>query len=206
MTWTQTYTGLKFDFNDPEAHEYCLIDIAHHLSLICRYGGATKWHYSVAQHSLCMALKMWENTLNPYYALDCLIHDAAEAYVGDIKSPIKALLPQFVEVENRVDAALRKKLSPFGIMGNGHAKTKEYDRRIIVDEKKQIMATSVHDWSLPPSILPLGVNILDYVANQVEIAWLEWFGTFSREIIGEAAFQLALKENTKCLSKPKILT
>jgi hypothetical protein len=114
--YTLTFTGKKFYFMRPEAHDYNLEDIAHHLALVCRYGGACKFHYSVAQHSVLMAEAAFAATGDPYLALDCLFHDAAEAYIGDMKKPIKMQIPKFGEIEDRIDRALRTSLRHQGIL------------------------------------------------------------------------------------------
>lgn len=110
-----TRSGAVFNFLNPEAHAYKVSDIAHHLSNICRYGGAAKFHYSVGQHSILMAEAGYAMTGDPILALDCLFHDAAEAYIGDMTAPLKAQIPKFCEIEDRIDRALRIKLREGGI-------------------------------------------------------------------------------------------
>lgn len=106
--YTTTRGGRKFVFTNPEGHDYNANDIAHSLSNICRYGGASRYHYSVAQHSVLMAELAYAMTLDPVFALDCLFHDAAEAYIGDLPTPIKVQMPKYRQIEDRIDAALRK--------------------------------------------------------------------------------------------------
>ena len=79
-----TFTGKMFDFFKPKPETICIEDIAHALALTNRYGGHTLEPYSVAEHSVrCSLLPVGEPLLN-------LMHDAAEAYIGDIASPQKA--------------------------------------------------------------------------------------------------------------------
>jgi 5'-deoxynucleotidase YfbR-like HD superfamily hydrolase len=69
-------------------------DIVHSLSLINRFNGAAKFPYSVAQHSLYVA-----GLLPPELKLHGLLHDAPEAYVGDMVSPLKKIMTEYKEVE-----------------------------------------------------------------------------------------------------------
>jgi hypothetical protein len=90
--WIQTFSGRKFDFEDPRAEDVHIADIAHALSLIPRFAGHTEFPYSVAQHSLFVADIVERCLGRPEFALEALLHDAPEAYYGDITRPMKALL------------------------------------------------------------------------------------------------------------------
>lgn len=95
----QTVTGVAFWPLDPEMNEVRIEDIAHGEALMCRFGGHTKQFYSVAQHSihvmghLLFATGMDERTKTETRMLG-LLHDAAEAYLGEVIRPLK-LLPEF---------------------------------------------------------------------------------------------------------------
>lgn len=82
--WEITYTGKKMHFISPSVEEICIEDIAHALSMICRFNGHMKEFYSVAEHSIRVA-----SLLPKEYKLAGLFHDAAEAYTMDIPRPIK---------------------------------------------------------------------------------------------------------------------
>lgn len=84
--WIQTYTGKGHILSEPQYQELDIEDISHALSNICRFGGHTKEFYSVAQHSVLVSMHVPKN------ALWGLLHDAAEAYVGDVLSPIKWMM------------------------------------------------------------------------------------------------------------------
>jgi len=92
----QTYTGRQFDPLGISEGNVAIEDIAHALALTNRYGGHTRYPYSVAQHSLWVA-----RTLPLELQLWGLLHDAAEAYLGDVISPIKHQLLPFVAIEER---------------------------------------------------------------------------------------------------------
>lgn len=80
--WIQTYTGKRWNFFDCKPEDVHLEDIARALSNLCRFTGHCKCFYSVAQHSVLVS----QNTSNPLLGL---LHDAPEAYVGDISRPLK---------------------------------------------------------------------------------------------------------------------
>lgn len=79
-----TFSGKTIYALDPHVDEISIVDIAHGLSNVCRYGGQCQEFYSVAQHSVICA---WEGEYNLKKKL--LLHDASEAYIGDIISPLK---------------------------------------------------------------------------------------------------------------------
>jgi hypothetical protein len=89
-SWIQTYTGLAFDLADPKPEQVAIEDIAHALALIPRYAGHCRFHYSVAQHSVMVASIV--AATDPALTLTALLHDAAEAYLGDWSSPLKAMM------------------------------------------------------------------------------------------------------------------
>ena len=104
--WIQTYTGKQFWPIDPRACEITIEDIAHALSLQCRFSGHCREFYSVAQHS-CLVSS---------YCIDedagwGLLHDAAEAYLVDLPRPIKrfsSLGVEYRKAEERVMAAVNE--------------------------------------------------------------------------------------------------
>lgn len=94
----RTYTGTYVNVFEPTTEMINITDICHGLAHQCRFGGHTTEFYSVAQHSV-MASRMFNDWKS---GLDALLHDAAEAYLLDIPSPIKAHLPGYRNMENRL--------------------------------------------------------------------------------------------------------
>lgn len=95
--WMSTYTQGRWYLLDPRACEVKIEDIAHALSMICRYGGHCSFFYSVAEHSVHAAWNVWQETNDQRLALSTLLHDAEEAYIGDLTLPLKRALHQLVE-------------------------------------------------------------------------------------------------------------
>ena len=89
MTWILTNSAKPMSLLRPRADLVTPADIAHSLAHICRFNGHCKHHYSVAQHSLLVASIVPDEDQLP-----ALLHDAAEAYVGDMVRPLKQLLKE----------------------------------------------------------------------------------------------------------------
>lgn len=91
-TRCHTFSGSGFDPFFPLAADVRLEDIAHHLSMTCRYGGATPVFYAVSDHAVRVGRLVEEISGDPLWALHALHHDDGEAYVHDIRRPIKKAL------------------------------------------------------------------------------------------------------------------
>ena len=104
LDWMMTYTGVIYRPHEPKPEDIRIADIAHALSMICRYGGHTRWFYSVAEHSVLVSRMVPQE-----YALEALLHDGAEAYVGDMTIPMKShpLMAEFKRIEQLNDLAMR---------------------------------------------------------------------------------------------------
>lgn len=105
--WIVTHSGRQFDFHNPTPDMVCIEDIAHALSMSCRFGGHTQYHYSVAQHSVNVARLVPDE-----HKLVALLHDATEAYIGDMVSPLKVIMPEFKKKEQQIWEVITEK---FGV-------------------------------------------------------------------------------------------
>lgn len=132
--WMETFTGRKFWPLDPSAEDVCIEDIAHALSLICRFGGHVREFYSVAQHSCYVADIVFAR--EPQHALVALMHDAAEAYTGDVVRPIKRGNPVYGAAEAAVWSCIAKR---FGLPVELPAVVKWADNVVLWNEHAQIM-------------------------------------------------------------------
>lgn len=159
--WMETASGRKFYPLSPRASDVDRYDIAHHLGRIGRYNGAVKVeHYSVAEHSVLIS--QWlehEYPTEPFLAYQGLMHDAPEAYIGDMVRPLKKqdeMLP-FREAEDRIWQAIvfsNRMLLTVDL----DPRVKEADNRIIVDERAQVMRPSHNVWG-SDNLEPLGIKI-----------------------------------------------
>jgi len=152
--WQLTFSGRQFYPMSPLPAEVCLEDIAHALANICRFGGHCRQFYSVAQHSILVAMQ-----LPPELQLQGLLHDATEAYCGDMVQPLKLHLPEFKEIEWRIWHAIALK---FGLPFELDPRVKEADVRALMTERRDLLPASPHKWStehiapLPGTVLPWG--------------------------------------------------
>lgn len=130
-TWIETFTGKHVDIIDPQPESIDIIDIAHALSMCNRFGGHTSAPYSVAEHCVRMS-----HIVPLELALEALLHDAAEAYLGDMPSPFKKAMPEFKAYEARMEAAIRKH---FGLPGDRHPdEIKYFDDQLLVTEARDL--------------------------------------------------------------------
>src|SRR5688572_22740658 len=104
-----TYTGKKFYPLDIRPDDICIEDIAHGLAGEGRFGNQAPRRISVAEHSL-----MVSHLVPSKYALWGLLHDASEAYIKDIPSPVKAYLLDYKIMEEALMAVIAEvfKLTP----------------------------------------------------------------------------------------------
>lgn len=97
-----TVTGKRFDPLHPDAKQIDLLDISHALSLLCRGGGHVSQFHTVAQHCLECAEEAKARNCSARIQLACLLHDASEAYMGDLITPLKNQSPGYQKAENHL--------------------------------------------------------------------------------------------------------
>lgn len=131
------FSGNYFDFLDPEHSIFTIEDVAQGLSLACRFAGQCKQHYSVAQHSVHLS-----DLLPAQYRYAGLMHDAAEAFIGDVSRPLKDLLPEYRAIEERVEKAV---FAHFGVVHPIPDIVKEFDIVMLETEQRQLMRNR-DDW------------------------------------------------------------
>lgn len=105
----RTNSGILVDLSSPDPEVLDLDDIASHLSKIARFNGATSVPYSVASHSVYVARRLADDGYPRAVVAAGLLHDASEAYLGDMTSGLKRLFPDFRELERRWAFAVERR-------------------------------------------------------------------------------------------------
>jgi 5'-deoxynucleotidase YfbR-like HD superfamily hydrolase len=128
----RTYSGKLINVFDLQVEDIDIIDICVGLSNIPRFAGQAEF-YSVARHSIEVC-----EMLPKEYKLAGLLHDASEAYIGDMPTPIKQHLPDYLSMEKRIMEVVNKK---FGI-NVFDEKVKQADHASFIQEAKVLWSDS----------------------------------------------------------------
>lgn len=138
-------SGHYVDLGDPDPRTIDLRSIAAALSKICRFGGHCPKFYSVAEHCVHATMLARHEGLVGESLIAVLLHDAAEAYIGDMVKPLKVAIPQFAEVERRIEAAIEQQ---FKIeFAKWETVIKRYDRAMLKAEKTSMWPNDAEAWA-----------------------------------------------------------
>lgn len=132
-------SGYRFNYLHPEDSVIEITDIATSLSKMCRFTGHCRGHYSVAQHSVLVS-----EVVSPEFALYGLLHDASEAYTGDINKPLKVLLGKtFTNIEDRIQRVI---YNHFGLDPREPVEVHHADMILLATEKRDLMPNDKYPW------------------------------------------------------------
>jgi uncharacterized protein len=153
--WIQVYSGKQFWPCDPTPEEIDIGDIAHALSLTCRFTGHCESFYSVAQHCvLCSRIVPKEDSKWG------LLHDASEAYIADVSRPVKPFLENYQALEFKLMYAVSKRFGlPWPIPQSIH----DADNVLVCTEARDLLRPAPASWGewsegielLPITVMPL---------------------------------------------------
>lgn len=178
--WIETFTGRAFYPMDPRAEDVEIVDIAHALSMIPRFGGHSQGFYSVAAHSLHverMAMRCYPSEADKKALLYCLLHDAAEAYIGDMVRPLKRSMPDFVEVEARIlDCVMER----FGLsLADKPDYLNSIDNMALASEARALVRSQGIKWKL--GVVPDTAKIMEDSPLRFKNSFLERFRALSEK-------------------------
>lgn len=177
MTWTHTSRGRPMDLLDPQPDDVDLHEIARALSHQCRYNGNCKAFYSVAEHSVHVSNWLRKQGHPAEVQLAGLLHDAAEAYTGDLTWPMQQVLfgdrhgpgrswssgamakERYRETQARIDALICTLVGLDSSLLH-HPAVKEADTRILLDERNVLLNPCDRRWYPEEQGMgPLGVTL-----------------------------------------------
>lgn len=164
--WLQVYSGRQFWPLDARPEDVDIIDIAHSLSLQCRYAGHVKSFYSVAEHCLHVSRYVPQE-----FALIGLLHDASEAYLVDIPRPVKRFMPEYKVAEKALEAVIAER---FGLQFPWPSDVMDIDNRILLDERAQLISAPPIPWGVD-GLEPAGVTVLGLSPKEAEEEFLGRF-------------------------------
>jgi uncharacterized protein len=150
--WIQTYSGRRFNPTKPNPDAIVLQDIAHALSMQCRFSGHCRDFYSVAQHSVLVS-----HICNEEDALWGLLHDASEAYLVDVPRPLKqsGKFQAYIDFETVMQRAV---CTRFGLSELEPPSVKRADKILLATEARDLMGPLRPDWKQPVDPLPFTIE------------------------------------------------
>lgn len=179
MTWVSVSTGKSVSLTNPMPGSIDIRDIAHALSHLCRFTGHTRRLYTVAQHSVLVARAVPEKD-----RFHGLMHDAPEAYIGDVSSPLKAMLPEYKRIEQEIwrTIAWRFSISPTLPESVKHA-----DLVMLATERRDLLKRSTEDWPCLAGITPQAEIIYPWGPEQARHEFMNLFFSTCPSLDGGAA-------------------
>lgn len=147
MSQILTMTGQRFDLYEPDPDRIDPRDISHALGNLCRFNGHTREFYSVAQHSCIVADLVPEE-----HKLAALLHDATEAYVGDMVRPLKEWMHAYQDVENWV---WERVCTRFGLAVELPSEVRLADLIALATERRDLMPADPAIWDCLIGITPM---------------------------------------------------
>jgi 5'-deoxynucleotidase YfbR-like HD superfamily hydrolase len=169
--WIQVHSGKVIDLLRPNISDILITDIAHALSNLCRFGGHSDF-YSVAQHSVIVS-----RVVSPKNSMWGLMHDASEAYLGDVPKPLKLYLNgRYKELERIYMSTICLRLE---LPVLEPEEVKDADLRLLVTERRDLLLEQEMDWGVTQA--PLFDIIIPMTPREAKRAFINRFLEISGE-------------------------
>ena len=175
MSYITTYTGKHFDPTCPDREKIDVRDIAHALSLTCRGNGHVKTFFSVGQHCVHCALEARARGYSRRLILACLLHDASECYMSDVPRPVKATMPQYKAVEERLLEQIYIKYLGSGLTEEEEKLVKRIDSDMLYYDLLNLLNEKMEQ-DAPLMETEFSYEVLPF--EQVERRYLELFSRY----------------------------
>jgi uncharacterized protein len=169
--YLQTVSGRWVNPFDPDPDQLDAGDIARALANQCRFGGHSRVFYSVAQHSVIVSELVEQRGGDAEDVFAALMHDASEAYLGDMPHPIKhrsSLGAAFKAAEDHLEAALRER---FGIKAHV-PEIKRADRALLATERRAFSGEGWH-WPELEGVEPLELELTALAPDEAAQAFAQ---------------------------------
>ena len=199
MPAVSTKSGRRVSLLNPSPSQIVIGDIAHGLAHQCRFNGQTNKFYSVAQHSVLVA-----SILPRELRLAGLLHDASEAYLGDVVQPLKDLLPEYQSIEANFCEVLGAR---FGVNLQHNDAIRLADLVVLATERRDLMPMDTADWSSIAGITPLSRTIRPKSPEAASVQFMEMFFmlTNQKNIVKKETFAKQLL-NYLLMNRPSLLS
>lgn len=150
----QTFSGRYVNVLEPDPETIDIVDIAVALSRLARFNGHTRRFYSVAQHSVFVSCLVPRR-----FALMALLHDGAEAYIGDMVRPVKAQVTQFRLIDHKLQLAIWDRFGAYvrdddSLRNATRHAVDQADRVALATERRDLMPLCPRRWPVLDAIEP----------------------------------------------------
>ena len=155
----RTWSGTHVDYMAFKSECVNISDIAHSLSMICRFGGHVPRHYSVAEHSLLVSDLIKDEYVaetRHQLKLAALLHDASEAYLGDVVSPLKRILPDYQRIETNVQFKIDSKFNTHTTLEAAQAIHEADMKALYIEARSFYGEAAIESWGFAPEIVKWG--------------------------------------------------
>jgi hypothetical protein len=172
--YLQTVSGRWVNPFEPDLEQIDIGDIARALSNQCRFGGHCREFYSVAQHSVLVSELVEQRGGDVEDVFAGLMHDASEAYLGDMPHPIKHRSPlgaAFREAEKHLERAIHQRFA----IKTDVPELKPADRALLATERRAFSAATWH-WPELDGAEPLDLALRAWPPEEAERAFMRRYG------------------------------
>lgn len=181
--YIETFTGVRFQPLAPVVADIRVADIAHALGNQCRFSGHVRSFYSVAEHCVRVSREVERRAVSSWrsHALWGLLHDASEAYLVDLPTPLKSD-PLIGTGYRAAEATLMRAVClRFGLPLEMPGIVAEVDAALLVTEVRDLMFARPEHWAAYEHIAPLGERIVPWSPSVAAIEFRHRFNELTEE-------------------------